>query len=77
MTDQRSLARKDEQFMRSALRLAARGVGYTSPNPMVGAVVVKDGNVIGSYERSKSLDPIVVIARSDGEVVAEGIMPFG
>jgi hypothetical protein len=29
------------------------------------------------YKRSKSLDPNVVIARSDGEVVAEGVMPFG
>ncbi|MHC5062104.1 MAG: hypothetical protein ACYTFK_13650 [Planctomycetota bacterium] len=30
-----------------------------------------------SYERDKSLDPTVVIKRADGEVVAEGIMPFG
>lgn len=33
--------------MRLALRLAARGRGYTSPNPMVGAVVVKGGRVVG------------------------------
>ncbi|PID39779.1 MAG: riboflavin biosynthesis protein RibD [Deltaproteobacteria bacterium] len=33
--------------MRQALRLAARGRGRTSPNPMVGAVVVKRGRVIG------------------------------
>jgi len=30
-----------------------------------------------SYEVVKSLDPNVVIARADGEVVAEGVMPFG
>ncbi|MBC8001128.1 MAG: bifunctional diaminohydroxyphosphoribosylaminopyrimidine deaminase/5-amino-6-(5-phosphoribosylamino)uracil reductase RibD [Opitutaceae bacterium] len=33
--------------MRSALRLARRGAGETSPNPMVGAVLVKTGKVIG------------------------------
>jgi diaminohydroxyphosphoribosylaminopyrimidine deaminase / 5-amino-6-(5-phosphoribosylamino)uracil reductase len=34
-------------LMRRALRLAARGKGWTSPNPMVGAVLVKDGRIIG------------------------------
>ncbi len=33
--------------MRQALRLAAKGRGFTSPNPMVGAVVVRQGEVIG------------------------------
>ncbi len=35
------------QFMRLALRLARRGYGTTSPNPMVGAVLVKRGQIIG------------------------------
>ncbi|MBE0541439.1 MAG: bifunctional diaminohydroxyphosphoribosylaminopyrimidine deaminase/5-amino-6-(5-phosphoribosylamino)uracil reductase RibD [Verrucomicrobia bacterium] len=34
-------------FMRLALRLARRGYGTTSPNPMVGAVLVKSGKIIG------------------------------
>ncbi len=34
--------------MRMALRLAARGIGSIEPNPAVGAVLVKDGRVIGS-----------------------------
>ncbi|HEX2149091.1 MAG TPA: bifunctional diaminohydroxyphosphoribosylaminopyrimidine deaminase/5-amino-6-(5-phosphoribosylamino)uracil reductase RibD, partial [Actinomycetota bacterium] len=38
----------DEAWMRRALRLAARGRGRTSPNPMVGSVLVKDGALIGS-----------------------------
>jgi diaminohydroxyphosphoribosylaminopyrimidine deaminase / 5-amino-6-(5-phosphoribosylamino)uracil reductase len=38
----------DVQFMKRALRLAARGAGMTSPNPLVGAVVVKDGAIVGS-----------------------------
>ncbi|MEO7218741.1 MAG: bifunctional diaminohydroxyphosphoribosylaminopyrimidine deaminase/5-amino-6-(5-phosphoribosylamino)uracil reductase RibD [Gemmatimonadaceae bacterium] len=42
MTDAR-----DEQFMRRALTLAERGWGQTAPNPMVGAVVVRDGEVVG------------------------------
>src|SRR5690349_7144811 len=35
------------QVMRLALRLARRGYGMTSPNPMVGAVLVKHGKIIG------------------------------
>jgi diaminohydroxyphosphoribosylaminopyrimidine deaminase/5-amino-6-(5-phosphoribosylamino)uracil reductase len=37
----------DAQMMRLALRLAQRGRGSTSPNPMVGAVLVKGGRIIG------------------------------
>ncbi len=37
----------DVSFMRLALRLARRGYGTTSPNPMVGAVLVKAGLIIG------------------------------
>jgi diaminohydroxyphosphoribosylaminopyrimidine deaminase/5-amino-6-(5-phosphoribosylamino)uracil reductase len=36
-----------EFFMKKALTLAKKGQGYTSPNPMVGAVIVKDGEVKG------------------------------
>lgn len=37
----------DEQFMRQALALAEQARGRTSPNPMVGGVVVKNGQVVG------------------------------
>lgn len=37
----------DELYMRMALELAERACGYTNPNPMVGAVIVKDGQVLG------------------------------
>lgn len=37
----------DLLFMKMAIDLAENGRGYTSPNPMVGAVVVKDGKVVG------------------------------
>lgn len=38
---------RDAAFMRRALTLAKKGWGQTAPNPMVGAVVVKDGVVVG------------------------------
>ncbi|MFJ1124913.1 bifunctional diaminohydroxyphosphoribosylaminopyrimidine deaminase/5-amino-6-(5-phosphoribosylamino)uracil reductase RibD [Bacillus thuringiensis] len=37
----------DQEYMRIALQLARSTAGQTSPNPMVGAVIVKDGNVVG------------------------------
>lgn len=38
---------EDIQYMRRALRLAARAAGRTSPNPLVGSVVVRDGEIVG------------------------------
>lgn len=38
---------EDQEYMRMALDLAGGGVGWVSPNPMVGAVIVKDGRIIG------------------------------
>jgi diaminohydroxyphosphoribosylaminopyrimidine deaminase / 5-amino-6-(5-phosphoribosylamino)uracil reductase len=46
MTDERSAAPHDGAWMRRALALAERGWGQTAPNPMVGAVVVRDGLVV-------------------------------
>ncbi|NUP88787.1 MAG: riboflavin biosynthesis protein RibD, partial [Candidatus Sumerlaeia bacterium] len=37
----------DERFMSRALSLAQRGRGQTAPNPMVGAVFVRDGAILG------------------------------
>ena len=37
----------DQEYMRMALRLAERGAGWVSPNPLVGAVIVKNGRIIG------------------------------
>src|SRR5512147_1872159 len=47
----------DEKYMRMALRLAAKARGRTSPNPMVGAVVVKDGRVIARGWHRKAGEP--------------------
>ncbi|WP_101696885.1 bifunctional diaminohydroxyphosphoribosylaminopyrimidine deaminase/5-amino-6-(5-phosphoribosylamino)uracil reductase RibD [Clostridium minihomine] len=37
----------DSEYMRLALQLAEQGCGYVNPNPMVGAVLVKNGHIIG------------------------------
>lgn len=42
----------DEDYIKQALRLARKGLGKTSPNPMVGAVIVKDNVIVGKgYHR--------------------------
>jgi diaminohydroxyphosphoribosylaminopyrimidine deaminase/5-amino-6-(5-phosphoribosylamino)uracil reductase len=49
----RALRGTDEDYMRVALRLARRAMGRTSPNPMVGAVIVSAGRIAGrGYHRS-------------------------
>lgn len=37
----------DTGFMREALALAEKGMGFVSPNPLVGAVIVRNGEIIG------------------------------
>lgn len=36
-----------EKYMKEALELAKKGMGFVNPNPMVGAVIVKNGEIIG------------------------------
>jgi diaminohydroxyphosphoribosylaminopyrimidine deaminase / 5-amino-6-(5-phosphoribosylamino)uracil reductase len=49
MPDERPTQQRedDRAYMRRALELARRGWGQTAPNPMVGAVVVRDGVIVG------------------------------
>ncbi len=47
----------DEKYMRMALRLAEKARGRTSPNPMVGAVVVKNGKVVSRGYHRKAGEP--------------------
>lgn len=44
---------KDAQYMQLALNLAEKGCGYVNPNPMVGAVIVKENNIIGQGYHEK------------------------
>ena len=47
----------DERFMRLALAEARKGAGKTSPNPAVGAVVVRDGNVLAKGYHKRAGEP--------------------
>jgi len=47
----------DQDFMRMALDLAATAKGKTNPNPVVGAILVKDGVVVGSGIHRKAGEP--------------------
>jgi diaminohydroxyphosphoribosylaminopyrimidine deaminase/5-amino-6-(5-phosphoribosylamino)uracil reductase len=47
----------DETFMARALRLAARGLGETNPNPVVGCVIVRDGRVVGEGHHARAGGP--------------------
>ncbi|MBM4288812.1 MAG: bifunctional diaminohydroxyphosphoribosylaminopyrimidine deaminase/5-amino-6-(5-phosphoribosylamino)uracil reductase RibD [Deltaproteobacteria bacterium] len=59
--------------MALALKLAAKGVGFTSPNPMVGAVVVKDGHIVGQgYHRRYGLPHAEVEALRQAGALARG-----
>ncbi|MDQ7066324.1 MAG: bifunctional diaminohydroxyphosphoribosylaminopyrimidine deaminase/5-amino-6-(5-phosphoribosylamino)uracil reductase RibD [candidate division KSB1 bacterium] len=71
----------DEQqkhnFMRYALRLARRGAGRVSPNPMVGALVVKDGRIIGrGYHRQFGGPHAEVFALEEAGKAAKGATLF-
>lgn len=56
--------RDEETFMKRALELARRGAGRVSPNPMVGAVLVKDGRVVGQgyhlYDRLRHAESYAI-----------------
>jgi diaminohydroxyphosphoribosylaminopyrimidine deaminase / 5-amino-6-(5-phosphoribosylamino)uracil reductase len=44
----------DKKYMRAAINLAQKAKGYTSPNPVVGAVIVKDGIIISKGYHKKA-----------------------
>jgi diaminohydroxyphosphoribosylaminopyrimidine deaminase/5-amino-6-(5-phosphoribosylamino)uracil reductase len=59
--------------MKLALRLAARGAGWVSPNPMVGAVVVREGKIVGrGYHRAYGLPHGEVEALNQAGAAARG-----
>lgn len=43
----------DQNYMLRAIQLAKQGEGWTNPNPMVGAVIVKNGRIIGKGYHKK------------------------
>ncbi len=63
----------DEVFMKVALNLAEMGKGMTSPNPLVGAVIVKNGKIIGKgFHKRAGENHAEVIALEEAGEKAEG-----
>ena len=58
---------RDVEYTRRALALAARGLGRTSPNPAVGAVVVAGGEVVGAPATSASVPQEARVIESNSE----------
>lgn len=56
-TDRTDISSEDERYMRMALNLAKKATGWTSPNPLVGAVIVKDGRIVGKGYHRKAGGP--------------------
>ena len=59
---ERMHSRADEYFMKVALREAVKGLGYTSPNPLVGAVAVKGEQVLAKAHHKKFGDTHAEVA---------------
>lgn len=47
----------DREYMERALSLAVKATGWTNPNPLVGAVIVKDGRIIGEGYHHRKGEP--------------------
>lgn len=63
----------DEKYMSRALKLAERGRGQVSPNPMVGAVIVKKGRIIGrGYHAKAGLPHAEIVALKEAGKKAKG-----
>ena len=67
---------KDEKFMAFALAQAKMAFGMTSPNPMVGAVIVKDGVIIGrGYHHRAGKPHAEPMAILDAKLYNPGMLP--
>ncbi len=64
---------QDKVYMRRACRLALKGAGRTSPNPMVGAVLVRHGRVVGvGYHHFAGADHAEIVALKRAGAKARG-----
>lgn len=66
-------AEEDLFFIKKAIKLAEKGRGWVAPNPMVGVLIVKDGNIVGQGFHQKYGTPHAeAIALMDAYGVTEG-----
>ncbi|KAL2233898.1 riboflavin biosynthesis protein PYRD, chloroplastic [Sesamum indicum] len=67
----------DSYYIRRCVELARKAIGYTSPNPMVGCVIVKDGKIVGEGFHPKAGQPHAeVFALRDAGDLAENATAY-
>ncbi|RTI39342.1 riboflavin biosynthesis protein RibD, partial [Thermus scotoductus] len=67
----------DERFLRRALQLAERARGHTHPNPLVGAVLVRDGRIVGEGYHPRAGEPHAeVFALREAGSLAQGATAY-
>jgi diaminohydroxyphosphoribosylaminopyrimidine deaminase/5-amino-6-(5-phosphoribosylamino)uracil reductase len=67
------MKKNHEYFMRLAMQLALKAKGKTSPNPMVGALVVKNGRIVGrGFHEKAGLSHAEIIALDEAAEKVEG-----
>ncbi|CAD6209260.1 unnamed protein product [Miscanthus lutarioriparius] len=67
----------DAHYMRRCVELARKAAGYTSPNPMVGCVIVRDGRIVGEGFHPKAGQPHAeVFALRDAGNLAENATAY-
>lgn len=68
---------QDEYYLRMACRLAQKAAGRTSPNPQVGAVVVRQGRIVATgYHRFAGADHAEIVALKRAGVKARGAILY-
>ncbi len=69
---------EDKMYMRRCIQLALNGKGLCSPNPMVGAVIVKDGKIIGEGWHQKAgmphAEPVAINSVKDQELLKKATL---
>lgn len=71
------MRKSHEYYMNLAMKLAAKAGGKTSPNPMVGALVVKNGKIIGwGYHRKAGTAHAEVVALEKAGTAAKGAVLY-
>lgn len=68
-----NFSQRDQFFMKEALKLAKKGMSWTNPNPMVGAVIARDGKIISSgYHKRIGLPHAEIEAFNNAKINVKG-----
>ena len=73
MSESKLFTEDDKKFMRRALELARKGEGLAHPNPMVGAILVRDDEIVGEgYHLFANIKHAEIVAIEDAGTAAQG-----